>query len=52
MGGFALMQNEPLAVEIAQAVVEAPSLQRAGHAEDAHRLVRYAQERSSAGAPV
>ena len=39
--GSALMQDEPLALEIVEAVVAACApRRRAGHAEDAHRLVR------------
>ena len=39
--GSALMQDEPLALAIAEAVVAAcAAARRAGHAQDAHRLVR------------
>jgi tRNA-dihydrouridine synthase B len=48
--GSALMQDEALALSIAEAVVQACRPPCAGHAEDAHRLVPGAQERAGAGA--
>ena len=56
--GSALMRDEPLALDIVEAVVAACAPQRrAGDAEDAHRLVRQRTQRAAhrarrAGAPA
>ena len=51
--GSALMRDEPLALEIVEAVVQCcGAARRAGHAQDAHRLERGPSQRGGAGAAL